>query len=124
MLSIQILRHQQIQYTTTTTSRCNETFDIAGQTRKLQIIELEELQNYAYENAKISKAKMKTLHDKHIATRSYSVGDQVLLYNSRLNLFPGKLKSQWTSSYVIVTIGKFGTFEIIDSTIPNSLVSK
>ena len=29
------------------------------------------------------------------------VGDLVLLYNSSLHLFPGKLKSKWTDPYLI-----------------------
>lgn len=100
--------------------RCNEDFDTAGKARKLQMVELEELRNDAYENAKLSKGKMKALHDKYINTRSYSVSDKVLLYNSRLNLFPCKLKSRWTGPYTIVTIGKFRTFEITNAKIPNS----
>jgi hypothetical protein len=44
--------------------------------------ELEELRNDAFENAKISKYKMKALHDKHIFRKSFHVGQKVLLYNS------------------------------------------
>ena len=76
-------------------------------------MELEELRADAYENAKISKANIKRLHDKHITSRSYSVGDKLLLYNSRLHIFPGKLKSRWTGAYVIISVGNHGTFEII-----------
>nr|GMD63579.1 protein NYNRIN-like [Ipomoea batatas] len=49
----------------------------------------------AYENAKIYKERTKYFHDKRILRRSFEPGDQVLLYNSRLKLFLGKLKSRW-----------------------------
>ena len=65
--------------------------DKAGEARKLQINELEEIRNDAYENAKISKARMKLAHDKIIQRKEFQLGQKVLLYNSRLHLFPGKL---------------------------------
>jgi hypothetical protein len=68
----------------------------AGDQRKLQIDELEELRNDAYNCAKQYKMKMKKTHDQNILRRSFKVGQKVLLYNSRLYLFPGKLKSRWT----------------------------
>jgi hypothetical protein len=55
--------------------------------------ELKELRNDAYDCAKQYKAKMKKTHDQNILRRSFEVGQKVLLYNSRLHLFPGKLKS-------------------------------
>ena len=64
----------------------------AGQLRKLQINELEEIRNDAYENSKIHKARIKEFHDKRILRKTFDVGQNVLLYNSRLNLFPGKLR--------------------------------
>ena len=32
------------------------------------------------------------------------VGDLVLLFNSRLRLFPGKLKSKWTGPYLVTQL--------------------
>ena len=63
--------------------------------RKFQLCELDELRLFSYENARIYKEKTKQWHDKHIQQRSFIAGQQVLLYNSRLKLFLGKLKSRW-----------------------------
>ena len=35
------------------------------------------------------------------------MGELVLLYNSRLKLFPGKLKSKWSGSYTVVAVTPF-----------------
>ena len=45
---------------------------------------LEEIQNDAYENARIYKEKTKSLHDRIITRKEFHVGDKVLLYHSRL----------------------------------------
>ncbi|GKE91673.1 reverse transcriptase domain-containing protein, partial [Tanacetum coccineum] len=70
-------------------------FDLktAGDHRKLQLNELSELHDQAYENSLIYKEKTKKLHDSKIKNRIFNVGDQVMLFNSRLKIFPGKLKS-------------------------------
>ena len=52
--------------------------------RALQINELEELRNEAYENSKIYKAKTKAFHDKHIFRKSFQRDQKVWLFNSRL----------------------------------------
>ncbi|GJZ11395.1 reverse transcriptase domain-containing protein [Tanacetum coccineum] len=61
-------------------------FDLktAGDHRKLQLNELNELRDQAYENSLIYKEKTKKLHDSKIKNRIFNVGDQVLLFNSRL----------------------------------------
>lgn len=62
--------------------------------RKLQINELEEITNDAYENSKIHKARIREFHGKKILRKTFDVGQKVLLYNSQLHLFPGKLRSR------------------------------
>jgi len=47
----------------------------------------------AYENSYIYKEQTKKWHDKDIMTKRFEKGDMVLLFNSRLRLFPSKLKS-------------------------------
>jgi hypothetical protein len=42
-------------------------------------ITLEEIQNDAYENARIYKEKTKSLHDRRITRKEFNVGDKVLL---------------------------------------------
>ena len=61
--------------------------------RLLDINELEELRNDAYFNSKIVKDKLKKWNDQLIARKNFKQGDQVLLYDSKLHLFSGKLKS-------------------------------
>ncbi|CAN6570890.1 unnamed protein product [Malus baccata var. baccata] len=65
----------------------------AGLHCKLQLNELEEIRNEAYENARLYKEKTKAFHDKMIRTKSFSVGQKVLLFNSRLRLFPVQVRS-------------------------------
>ncbi|GJY12162.1 reverse transcriptase domain-containing protein [Tanacetum coccineum] len=71
-------------------------FDLksAGDHRKLQINELNELRDQAYENSLIYKEKTKKIHDSKIKNRVFNVGDRVLLFNSRLKIFSGKLKTR------------------------------
>jgi hypothetical protein len=76
--------------------------------------ELEELRNDAYDSAKQYKAKMKKTHDQNILRRSFEVGQKVLLYNSRLHLFPGKLKSRWTGPFKVRAVSTHGAIEIED----------
>ncbi|XP_015961214.1 uncharacterized protein LOC107485216 [Arachis duranensis] len=66
----------------------------------------------AYENAKLYKEKTKLLHDKKIAIRVFELGQRVLLYNSRLKLFPGKLKFQWSGPFVVTRASPYGHVEI------------
>nr|XP_016511782.1 PREDICTED: uncharacterized protein LOC107828907 [Nicotiana tabacum] len=77
-----------------------------------QVNKLEELRLVAYENARIFKEKTKIWHDNLIRQKSFQVGDQVLLYNSRLRLFPGKLKSRWTDPCNVTDVTPYGTIEI------------
>ena len=62
--------------------------------RLLNITELKELRNDAYFNSKIAKDRLKKWHDQLIARKNFKQGDQVLLYDSKLHHFPGKLKSR------------------------------
>ena len=68
----------------------NMSLDEAGPLRYLQLNELEEIRNDAYENSKISKAKMKSVHDQYVLRKSFKIGQNVLFYNFRLHLFPRK----------------------------------
>nr|GEW16399.1 hypothetical protein [Tanacetum cinerariifolium] len=55
----------------------------AGDHRKVQLNELNELRDQAYENSLIYKEKTKRLHDAKIKDRVFNIGDRVLLFNSR-----------------------------------------
>ena len=77
---------------------------LAGEKRLLQLSELDEFRNEAYENARIYKEKTKAWHDKHITRKEFTAGQQVLLFNSRLKLFPGKLKSRWSGPFTVTKV--------------------
>nr|GEW01592.1 reverse transcriptase domain-containing protein [Tanacetum cinerariifolium] len=78
-------------------------FDLktAGDHRKLQLNELNEFRDQAYENSLIYKERTKKLHDSKIKNHIFNVGDQVLLFNSRLKIFSGKLKTHWSGPFTI-----------------------
>ncbi|XP_038904242.1 uncharacterized protein LOC120090586 [Benincasa hispida] len=71
---------------------------VAGEERKLQLLELDEWRLQAYENSKIYKERTKRWHDKHLCEKNLKAGQRILLFNSRLHLFPVKLKLHWSES--------------------------
>ncbi|CAN6688928.1 unnamed protein product [Malus baccata var. baccata] len=92
--------------------RLNFEYQVAGEKRKLQLNELEEWRNEAYENAKIYKEHTKKFHDKAIIRKEFVPGQKVLLYNSRLRLFPGKLRSKWIGPFEVTQVMPHGAIEI------------
>ncbi|XP_019057336.1 PREDICTED: uncharacterized protein LOC104807112 [Tarenaya hassleriana] len=86
----------------------------AAEKRVLSFHHLEEIRLDAYENAKIYKERTKKWHDKHILQRHFQVNDLVLLFNSRLRLFPGKLKSRWSGPFKIKSVSSSGAIELWD----------
>ncbi|CAN6716301.1 unnamed protein product [Malus baccata var. baccata] len=87
----------------------NMNLDEAGSGRKFQLNELDEIRHEAYENASIYKEKTKAFHDKMIRGKTFSIGQKVLLFNSRLRLFPGKLRSKWIGPFVVSNVFENGT---------------
>ncbi|XP_043700003.1 uncharacterized protein LOC122650672 [Telopea speciosissima] len=69
--------------------QCNFDMVKAGSTRRLQLLELEEMRNDVYESTHIYKARTKAFHDKHIVYKSFAVNQKVWLFNSKLCLFTG-----------------------------------
>jgi hypothetical protein len=84
----------------------------AGEKRILDLHALEELRLATYENVMLYKEKIKLWHDKMILRRVFQVGELVLLFNSRLKLFSGKLRSRWTGPYQVQKIFDHGAVEI------------
>ncbi|GJS68771.1 reverse transcriptase domain-containing protein [Tanacetum coccineum] len=70
----------------------------------IQLNELNELRDQAYENSLIYKEKTKRIHDAKIKNRVFNVGDRVLLFNSRLKIFSGKLKSRWSGPFTVTQV--------------------
>ncbi|KAL5580632.1 hypothetical protein UlMin_013074 [Ulmus minor] len=85
-----------------------------GAARLLQLNELEEHMMFSYENAKMYKDKTKAWHDKKIQKRELISGEKVLLFNSRLKLFPGKLKSRWFGPFQLVKVYPYGAVDFLD----------
>ncbi|PHT24461.1 hypothetical protein CQW23_35811 [Capsicum baccatum] len=72
----------------------NLNWDDAKNLRLEQLNELDEFRLHAYERSDLYKERMKKYHDQRIVRQNFQIGDMVLLFNSRLKLFPGKLKSK------------------------------
>jgi hypothetical protein len=83
-----------------------------GEKRFLQLTELDEFRHHAYENAKFYKERTKDLHDKCIMVCEFKFSDKVLLYNSRLRFFPGKLRSRWSSPFELSKVFPSGAIRI------------
>jgi len=90
----------------------NMKMDESGEHRKLQLQELEEIHNDAYQSARIYKKKTKAFHDKMISRKEFKIGQKVFLYQSRLCLFPGKLRSFWIGPFVVTNVFPRGPVEI------------
>ncbi|GKB01638.1 hypothetical protein Tco_0829682, partial [Tanacetum coccineum] len=65
----------------------------------------------------------KKLHDSKIKNRIFNVGDRVLLFNSRLKIFSGKLKTRWSGPFTITKVFPYGTIELSQSDGPNFKVN-
>ncbi|XP_062118309.1 uncharacterized protein LOC133831923 [Humulus lupulus] len=87
-------------------------WNAAEKNRLMKLNELDEFRNEAYENVKIYKERTKRWHNKSLSQKEFQPGQQVLLFNSRLKLFPGKLKSRWSGPYTVVTVFPYGSLEL------------
>nr|GEU31406.1 putative mitochondrial protein [Tanacetum cinerariifolium] len=102
---------------------CNFDLATAGDHRKVQMNELNELHDQAYENSLIYKEKTKKIHDFKIKNRIFNVGDRVLLFNSRLKIFSGKLKTRWSGPFTVTQVFPYGTVELSSTNRPNLKVN-
>nr|GEW83945.1 reverse transcriptase domain-containing protein [Tanacetum cinerariifolium] len=87
--------------------------------RKVQMNELNELRDQAYENSLIYKEKTKKIHDSKIKNCIFNVGDRVLLFNSRLKIFLGKLKTCWTRPFTIAQVFPYEAIKLFQTDGPN-----
>nr|GEZ43228.1 reverse transcriptase domain-containing protein [Tanacetum cinerariifolium] len=96
-------------------------FDLktTGEHRKLQLNELNELLDQAYKNSLIYKEKTRKIHDSKIKNHIFNVGDWVLLFNSRLKIFSGKLKTRRSGPFTITKVFPYGTVELSQPDGPN-----
>ena len=89
-------------------------FDLAktGKQRLLQMNELDELSRESYESSRIYKERLKLFHDKNIVRKTFEPHQKVLLYRSRLHIFPSKLRSRWTGPFIVKVVHPYGVVEI------------
>ncbi|GJS55164.1 hypothetical protein Tco_0628526 [Tanacetum coccineum] len=81
------------------------------------------LRDQAYENSLIYKERTKKIHDSKIKNRIFNVGDRVLLFNSCLKIFSGKLKTRWSGPFSITQVFPYGTIELSQTDGPNFKVN-
>ncbi|KAK8569209.1 hypothetical protein V6N12_007741 [Hibiscus sabdariffa] len=85
---------------------------LARERRLLELNELDEFRTQSYESARLYKEKMKRWHDRHILPQHLAKGQQVFLYNLRLRLFSGKLKSRWSGPFTIHKVCPHGAVDL------------
>nr|GEU80750.1 hypothetical protein [Tanacetum cinerariifolium] len=96
-----------------------------GANQFLQINELDEMRLDAYESSISYKERTKRCHDKRIKIPiNYEKGDKILLFNSRLRLFPGKLKSRWYGPFSVSKDLKNHAIELYDEDGNEFIMSK
>ena len=95
------------------TRMLNMNFEMVGKKRMLQLNELDELRQNAYDSSRIYKEKTKAWQDKLLLHNELKPGQQVLLFNSWLKLFLGKLKSRWYGSFMITQVFLNGSVELM-----------
>nr|GFB84120.1 reverse transcriptase domain-containing protein [Tanacetum cinerariifolium] len=103
--------------------QANFDLTVASDHQKIQLNELNEIRDQAYENSLIYKEKTKKIHDSNIKNRVFNVGDRVLLFNSRLKIFLGKLKTRWSGPFTIAKVFPYGTVELSQANGPNFKVN-
>ena len=83
-----------------------------GKQRLLLLNELDELRRESYESSRIYKERLKLFHDKTIARKTFEPNQKVLMYSSRLHIFPGKLCSRWIGPFIFKVVYPYGAVEI------------
>nr|GEV25051.1 hypothetical protein [Tanacetum cinerariifolium] len=95
--------------------QCNMDLTAVAKTHFMELNELMELRDGAYENTRIYKERTKRWHDSRLhEDKNFKVGDTVLLFNSRFKMHPFKTKSRCYGSNMVKTVYPYGTVEIID----------
>ncbi|RVW13031.1 hypothetical protein CK203_103645 [Vitis vinifera] len=87
----------------------------ASMKRFLYLNEMKELRNDAYINSNIAKQRLKRWHDQLVSHKQFQKGQRVLLYDSKLHIFPGKLKSRWIGPFTIQEVYSNGVVELLSS---------
>nr|GEU50769.1 reverse transcriptase domain-containing protein [Tanacetum cinerariifolium] len=73
--------------------------------------------------AVLGQEKMKRIHDSKIKNLILKVGDRVLLFNSHLKIFLGKLITRWSGPFTITKVFPYGAVELSQLDGPNFKVN-
>ena len=95
--------------------KLNMDLERASLKRFLDLNELEEVRTDAYLNSKIAKDRSKKWHDQMVARKQFQKEDKVMLYDTKLHIFPRKLKSKWIGPFTIHQVYPNGAVELIGS---------
>ncbi|GJQ91122.1 reverse transcriptase domain-containing protein [Tanacetum coccineum] len=87
-------------------------FKTPGQPEASILMKLNELRDPAYENSFLIIIKRDEELPTKIKNRIFNVGDLVLVFNSRLKIFLGKLKTRWSGPFTITKVFPYGTIEL------------
>ncbi|XP_042009065.1 uncharacterized protein LOC121757612 [Salvia splendens] len=90
----------------------NMNTEVGAAERRMRLQELEELRLDAYGSVMWYKEKTKMWHDKNLCKKELKIGQKVLMFQSRLKLMPGKLRSRWIGPYTIIAIRANGAIEL------------
>ena len=93
----------------------NMDLSIVDMKRFLNLNEMEELRNDTYNNSNIAKQRLKRWHDQLVSRKEFQKRQRVLLYDSKLHIFPGKLKSRWIGPFTIQQVHSNGVVELLNS---------
>ncbi|GKB85845.1 hypothetical protein Tco_0958117 [Tanacetum coccineum] len=91
----------------------NPVLHIIGKSRFLKFNQVAELRNEAYEHSCAYKERRKKWHNTRIQDKEFMEGQEVLVFNSRLKLFPRKLKTRWYGPYTLSRVSPYETVEVI-----------
>ncbi|GKD99677.1 reverse transcriptase domain-containing protein [Tanacetum coccineum] len=95
--------------------QCNMDLMAVAKNRFMELNELMELRDGAYENNRIYKERTKRWNDSKLrGDKNFMNGDKVLLFNSRLKLHLWRLKSKWSRPFIVKTMYLYGAVEITD----------
>ena len=93
-------------------NKLNFNMQRVGLKRFLDLNELEEMRNEVYMNSKFSKDRLKRWHDQIVLRKEFQERQKVFLYDSKLHIFPGRLKSRWNGPYLGHKVYSNGVIEI------------
>ncbi|XP_075483578.1 uncharacterized protein LOC142523730 [Primulina tabacum] len=96
------------------TKALNFNFTDAGERRLLQLDQLEEFRNLAYDLAVSYKEKTKKAHDKRIIKREFKEVTMSYSTTPDCDFFLEKLKSRWSGPFVISKVYPSGAVELHD----------